>query len=291
MSKFSDAIILLAGIMWGVIGIFVRELNKAGFSSIQISAMRWIVSAIIVFVVVLIKNAKKLKIKISDIWLFILVGIFSSLAMSTFYFMSMELTSVAVSDVLMYTAPVWVIIFSGVFLKEHITLKKTVCVIFAVIGCALVCGVFEQDNGKFNPVGVIFGLCSGIAYSLYSVIGKVILKKYDKVTLMAYNFIFAAVGALFIADIPKTAEIIGRNMYSLISILLLAVIGTVLPFMMYTIGLKNTNASKAAVLCCIEPVTAAIVSVFILNEPMSFIQIIGIGIIMFTIILLQKQPK
>ena len=289
MSKFSSAAILIAGIMWGVIGVFVRELRKAGFSSVQISSLRWIASAIIVLAIVLIKDAKKLKIDIKDVWLFAFAGIFSSLAMSTFYFMSMELTSVAVSDVLMYTSPVWVMIFSAVFLKEHITLKKAVCVVIAFAGCISVCGLSEQGGDTFRPLGVFFGICSGIAYSLYSVVGKVILKKYDEVTLMAYNFVFAALGALFIADIPKTAGIMAGNVHSLKNIFFMAVIGTVLPFMLYTAGLKNTAASKAAVLCCIEPVTAAFVSVVILKESISLIQIFGIGLIVSAIILLRKQ--
>lgn len=289
MSRFSNAIILIAGVMWGVIGLFVRELGKTGFSSVQISSLRWIVSAIIVLTVVLVKDATKLKINIKDIWLFAFVGIFSSLAMSTFYFMSMELTSVAVSDVLMYTSPIWVIIFSAVFLREHITFKKAACVVFAFIGCMFVCGLFEQDNGVFSPLGLLWGICSGIAYALYSIVGKIILKRYDKMTLIVYNFIFAALGALFIADIPGMAEIIVKNTYCLKNIIFLAIIGTVLPFMLYTVGLKNTSASKAAILCCIEPVTAAFISVFILKESISLIQILGIGLIVFTIVLLQKQ--
>ena len=117
MVKKSDIIILLAGIMWGVLGVFVKELRQYGFTPLQISALRWIFSAAVTFSAVIITNRKKLKIAIKDIWIFAFTGIFSLLAMTAFYFMSMAATSIAVSDILMYTAPIWVLVFSVIFFK------------------------------------------------------------------------------------------------------------------------------------------------------------------------------
>lgn len=285
-----EILILFAGIMWGVIGIYVKAIRENGFTSIQISALRWIFSALITFIAVMIYDWKKLKIELRDIWLFALIGIFSSLAMSTFYFMCMELTSIAVSDVLMYTSPIWVMIFSAIFFKEKITAKKYVCIVLAFAGCALVSGVLK-GGGKYDFLGIAFGICSGVAYSLYSILGKVVLKKYDKVTLTAYNVIFAAIGALFITDVREVFSLVSINPSSLKYIFMLAALGTAIPFFLYTFALKYVRASNAAVICCIEPVAAAIVSIFIAGESLDIVQIVGIFVIIFSIILLQGSKK
>lgn len=287
VSRFSDIFVLIAGMMWGVLGIFVTRLNNIGYTPLEISAMRWIVSAIIIMVFTAVCDIKKLKVAVKDLWIFASIGIFSSLSMSTFYFMCMEQTSIAVSDVLMYTSPIWVLIFSVIFFKEKLNAIKLFCIAFVFLGCALVCGIFESENGGFGLKGIIFGLCSGVAYSLYSIIGKVALKKYNQLTITAYSFLFAALGSLFIADIPRVFSFMSKNAFSIKYILLVSLVGTVFPFFLYTLGLKYTLASKAAVLCCIEPVTATAVSVFVAKESIGFSQIVGVGIVLVSIVLLQ----
>ena len=291
MVKKSDILILFSGIMWGVLGIFVKNLRQLGFTSLQISALRWIFSTVIIIFFVLIYDKNELKIALRDIWIFAFLGIFSSLAMSTFYFLCMAETSIAVSDILMYTSPIWVLIFSIIFFKEKITLRKAFCIVIVFIGCFFVCDIIGSKESKISPLGIIFGLCSGIAYALYSIVGKTVLKKYTQLTVIAYNFVFAAIGSLFIVNLPDTFGRIAEEIVSLKYVFLLAIIGTVLPFLLYTIGLKNTISSKAAVLCCIEPVSATFTGIFVAKEKLSILQFVGIGLIIFAIILYQNKNK
>lgn len=285
MRKFANIFILAAAVMWGCLGIYVKSLRELGLTSLQISAVRWIFAAVIALVAVFIFDRKKLKIALRDVWLFAVIGIFSSLAMTVFYFLSMEMTSIAVSDVLMYTSPIWVMIFSAVFFKEKITVKKIASIAFAFSGCVLVSGLLNGTN-TFSFWGVVFGVLSGVAYSLYSIVGKFILKKYDKTTLTVYNFVFAGVGAFFVADIGGAFGVLAEKPVSFAYVGLLAVLGTIVPFFLYSVALKYKKASKAAVLCCIEPVAASIVSV-ISKEPLGIVQCVGIALIIMAIVILQ----
>ncbi len=49
---------------------FSVQIHKFGFSSTEISALRWIFAAVIMFVLVLVTDRKKLKIKLKDVWMF-----------------------------------------------------------------------------------------------------------------------------------------------------------------------------------------------------------------------------
>jgi len=69
---------------------------------------------------------------------------------------------------LMYTAPIFVMTYSVIFLGEKLTLKKFISLVFVVVGCAFISGIF--GGVKFSLWGVISGLLAGITYSAYNII-------------------------------------------------------------------------------------------------------------------------
>ena len=119
--------IVLAGIFWGTSGIFVHFLAPYGFSSIQMTAMRATVSFVVMAVYVVIKNRGLFFAKPKEILLFFGSGL-SFLLTATFYYTSMQLSSVATAVVLMYTAPAIVMVYSVLFLGEKLTKLKGVAV-------------------------------------------------------------------------------------------------------------------------------------------------------------------
>lgn len=94
----AEILVALAAVLWALLGIFSVQIHKFGFSSTEISALRWMFAAVIMFVLVLVTDRKKLKIKLKDVWMFALTGIFSYMLTSIFYFISMGLTSAAVAQ-------------------------------------------------------------------------------------------------------------------------------------------------------------------------------------------------
>ena len=124
--KISMLLVILSGIFWGTTSLFVKALASYGLDSIQISCIRVISSAIFMSLFTLIKDKKLFYIKLKDLPLFILIGAISIFATSVFYFKAISLASVSVACVLMYTAPIFVLIFSSIFFREKITVKKII---------------------------------------------------------------------------------------------------------------------------------------------------------------------
>lgn len=283
----AELLVATAAILWALLGVFSVQIHKFGFSSTEISTLRWIFAAVIMFIIILLTDRKKLKIKFKDIWMFVLTGVFSYMLTSVFYFISMELTSAAVANVLMYASPVWVLIMSRIFYKESFNAIKLISIFGTFGGCILVSGLLSQGSGIFNATGIAFGILSGISYGAYSIIAKAVLKKYDNVTLTAYACIFAGLSSLFTLNPHRAAEIIFAAPSALIYIAAMAILSTVAPYMLYTIGLSKTTASRAAVIACIEPVCSTLISVFVLKENVVLSQFIGIAIILLMILILQ----
>ena len=90
---------------------------------------------------------------------------------SSSYFYSMQASSVATTVVLMYTAPIFVMIYSVTFMGEKITCNKFIYLILMMAGSCLVSGII--GGFRYSTVGIIFGFVAGIVYSAYNIFTKI----------------------------------------------------------------------------------------------------------------------
>ena len=91
MKKLAVFFVLLAGTLWGCIGIFVRRYNAMGLSSMQTVAVRMVIAAILFALFVLIYKRRLFIIHLKDIWIFIGSGVISVGLFTYCYFSSIEL--------------------------------------------------------------------------------------------------------------------------------------------------------------------------------------------------------
>lgn len=283
----STCLILLAGILWGSMGVFVHQLvDVLGFTSLQSSVLRIVSGAAILFIFLLLYDRRLLKIKLRDIPLLLANGIFSILLLTVFYFGSISSgTSMSISAVLLYTAPFIVMLLSCVFLGEKITLQKIMALVIAFVGCLL---VSLTEPGKSTPVGIVLGVLSGVAYALYSIFGAFALKKHHPYTITFYSFLFSAIGCIFIAiftDLPSALVKINDISYFTIAVFLTGLVTAVLPFLFYTKGLSGTTPAKASIMAYAEPMSACVFG-YLLGEKMTPIMILGLLLTLSSIIFL-----
>lgn len=277
--------IITAGVFWGSMGLFVRSLSQYGLSSSQIASLRIIVAAIIFSLILLIKDRKGFRIKLKDIPLFLGLGLCSILFFTVCYFKAISLMSMSAAAILLYTSPLWVMLMSVIVFKEKITVRKIIALLFAFGGCILVSGF-----GSITPFGLLVGLCSGIGYGLYSILGTFALRKYSVFTVTAYTFIVAGIGSFFVSRPKQMFNIIlSDNKTLLIIIMLILLTGfvtAVVPFLLYTYGLQSVKVSDAAVIVTIEPVVASALGVIVYKEAMTLMSLCGIICVLSAIVIL-----
>ena len=205
-------LIILAGIFWGSSCLFVNKLYSMGFSPFECTAIRLAFAAVILNIAVIIKNKgfKAYKIGVSSLLIAVVSGVFSVFSMCAFYYLCMEKASAAISAILLYTAPLFVMIMSLILFKEKLTAKKITAFIIAIIGCALVSGI--ASGADVNAIGIVFGVLSGLSYSLYGIFTHYFMKKNNNPLLFsALNFVFAAIASLFFANPVKIVNIAAAN--------------------------------------------------------------------------------
>lgn len=282
-------LILLAGIFWGSMGIFVRGLTDlAGFTSIQIVSIRLSVAALTFALILLIKDPKGFRINKKDIPLFLGLGFGSILFFTTCYFTAIRMMTLSIAAILLYTSPIWVMLMSLFLFHEKMTRNKLLALIVSFAGCVLVSGLGSSEN-NMSLIGVLIGLGSGLGYGLYSILGTIALRKYSTYTVTTYTFVTAAVGSLFLCSLPDLwhkITVCPRKPYLFVFIVLTGLVTAVIPFLLYTLGLEQVEASRAAILATIEPMVATLIGIAVFHEYMTVLSAIGILCILCAIVLL-----
>jgi drug/metabolite transporter, DME family len=281
--------IAFAATMWGLIGFFVKGLSDIGFSAMEIVTVRVGAAAIMLLIIGFGFFRSHLKIKFRDVPLFIGTGLFSIVFFNWCYFTAIERMNIPVAAALLYTSPAFVITLSVLFLKERINFRKVCAVGGTIVGSAMVAEITLFQGSSFSLSSIFIGLGAGLGYALYSIFGKVALKNYHPFTLTFYTFLTAS---LFL--VPPFMGKPHVNLLVQLDVLLYAVglglVPTVLAYFAYSWGLEKVESSRAAIIATVEPVAATILGVMVYLERISFIQGMGIVLILASVILV-NLPK
>lgn len=280
--------VLAAGILWGIISLFIRRLSAHGFTALQIMTVRAAFSVPLAAGVLFLRDRSLFRIQLRDVWMFAGTGILSLVFFSICYFTTIVNCGASVAVVLLYTSPVFIILLSAVFFHEKITPVKAAAVLMTCAGSILVAGIAGTGVSISLP-NFIIGLGAGLGYALYSIFGRVALKKYDTVTVTFYTFVFAA---LFLIPVSHPAEIAAKMTgYSTLLFLGIALICTLIPYLLYTYGLSGLETGTAAILATIEPLVGSLLGILAYGENAGAAKITGIALILAAICISQVRQK
>lgn len=283
---FPSLLILLAGCLWGSMGLFVHTMSDAGLSNMQMVEIRAAVTTIVLFAALAIMKPSLLKVKLRHMWCFFGTGILSVVFFNYCYVTTISTSSMAVAAVLLYTSPIFVMLLSRLLFKEKLTGKKWIALTLAFVGCLLVSGIVS-GNTELTLTSFLFGIGSGFGYALYSIFSRYAIQYgYSGWTITAYTFLFAAIGGAFLTDFGGIFTAVQTGGFKLIGLFLLfTAVTTLLPYVFYTTGLQYTENSKAAVIVSIEPVMAAALG-FVRGENPDPITWVGILLVLSAVLLL-----
>lgn len=284
--------IVISAVLWGTLSIYYRNLTAAGMERMDAIFVRVLIAALVLGLFLLIHDRRRLSIKFRDLWIFAGAGVLSIFTMSYSYYAAIDMTSVAVAAVLLYTAPVFVTVMSVLFFRDRLSVRKVVALLLTVPGCALVSGLFNEGGSSYSSLGVAMGLLSGFSYALYTIFSRVALERgYASLTITFWTFAFAALAAAFMSSPVRALETMFSSGFAAVNGVALGVLTGALPYLLYTRGLERVPNSEASVIATVEPVVAAIISLVVYNEAMSLLSALGIVIVLCAVILINLHPR
>ena len=291
MKKLAPFLVILAGCLWGTMGIFVRHLNAIGLQSMEIVEARSVLTAVGMFAALVLFRRDLLKTKAKDLWIFVGGGMASVILFNYCYFQTIQRASLSTAAILLYTSPVFVLLLSVPLFGEKLTRKKLICLVLAITGCALASGV-ASGGMALSPMTLLLGLGSGFGYGLYSIFSRFALQRgYHPITITAYIFLFGALGGILLTDFGQITRVVRADGGNLIYLMVYTLVTTIVPYISYTTGLQQVENGVAAVLACIEPVMATIFGIFFFSEIPDLSGWAGIFLVLTALTILNLQPK
>lgn len=277
-----------AMLIFGTIGLFRRMIP---FPSSLIAATRGLIGTLFLLFFLTLTHQK---LSVSSIKKNLIPLVLSGTLMGfnwILLFESYNYTSVAVSTVCYYMAPVFVILAAPVFFKEKLTLKKIICAAFAFAGILLVSGIFKTSFTGLNEIkGVLFGLAAAVLYASVILINKKLtsIESFDRTILQ--------LGTSAIVLFPYT--MMTENLSSLtfdgnvlILLLITGIVHTGIAYALYFHSIKTLDTQSIAIYSYIDPMSAILFSALFLNETVTAIEMIGMVLILGSAFLSEIQKK
>lgn len=293
-NKISTLLPIIAGALWGSVGVFVRGFTNGNIDNVSILVMRVLFAAIMMFVFIAIKDKSLLKINLKDVWVFACGGIVAMFGMNFCYNNAINSLSLSLAGVLLALSPVFVMFLAAILFKEKITARSIVCMIFALIGCTMASGVIGGGEIAFSTSGILFGIAAAFFYGLTSIFSKIAMEKgYHALTMTFYSMLILAIVLLPFADWKLVGEyVMVSPANNIIFILMHSLCTAVLPYLLYNLALSNVDASLASILVAgAEPSATMIFGIIFFAEMPSVVSILGLVVTIVALTILVIKPN
>ena len=291
MKKVAIILALICGCCWACITIFVRVLNVYGLETMDKVLIRCTLSSVILFLIMLFKDRGMLKIRLRDLWIFIVSAVVTVVLFNFCYFQSINTLSISILSAILYISPAFVMIASAIIFKEKITRYKIIALILLGGGLLLVTGIIGSDL-MITGIGFLYCIGSALCYAAISILTTLSVRRgYSGFTHTFYTYFFALLIVIFIADRKRVFSAMFSEPKAFFLMTAFALVSTVIPFVLYAVSLKHLDPSQAAIICSVEIVVAALISTIIYKEPMTVLMVVGIVLIMLGIVFGNLQKK
>lgn len=262
--------------IFGTLAPFVRNIQV---SSGELALYRAVLAALLIGVYLLLSRQK---INFSAIRKELPLLLFSGMAMGINWILLFEAykyTTVAISTLSYYFAPVIVTVVCPFLFRETLTLKQILCFVMSTLGLALVIGITDLGSGGNNGLGIAFGLGAACFYACV-----ILLNKFIKGITGIHRTFLQFLSAIAIL-LPYVMFSGGMHLDALdptgwLCLLIVGLVHTGITYCLYFSSLKELPGQEAAILSYIDPLVAIIVGVLVLGEPLSWQQLLGGSLIL-----------
>lgn len=277
MKKLYLILPILAGLMFGSSGIFVRTLTQNGIDQTTLLFLRFSLAIIPIAIAIILTDRKLFKAELKDIPLFLVCAI-CMVGLNLCYNESMNTVPLSLAAVLLSIAPIYVLIFAYVLFREKITSKKVVCMVLAILGCVLMTGVLESDLSSIPLFGILSGIGAGLFWAIYLMASKKSIEDGNHTyTILIYCTVFLSLALIPFTDFNQIGNFVGIDpLPAVIFLIIHSTFSFALPYIFSTVSLKYMDSGTSSIfLSGAEPFAALIFGLLIYSEIPSLLMFCG----------------
>lgn len=279
MKVYAYSIVLLAAILWGTTGT-AQTFLEGSISAFSVAMVRSGIGGGILLILVLL--LRKINFK-NWSWKWTILAALTIGLFQVLFFSSIRFTGVAVGTVVTIgSSPIFAGIIEWVFWKVSPTKVWLIATTSSILGCILLFIIGGET--VVDPFGITLALCAGFMFALYTNVSKRLMQTTNPLPAVAMTFSLCAIFLLPFAW-HDGFRWIGEST-NLFTMLYIALAATSVAYILFLSGLQKISSSSAVTLSLGEPLTAAMLGVFLLGEYLSITSWIGVGFILLGILVL-----
>lgn len=288
--------VVITGIMFGSLVFGGQVFVNMGLSLYEISLFTMVFGLLLLPFIIL---RKECRFRRDMVGFFLVFGIFGAVTRLSQFGSLVLGVPVAIVVLLLYTQPVWTVIFSKLFLKERLTRHKILAMVLVLTGMVILVNPFTvTDIG--NPFGIVVALIGGVALSGFVIYGRrsgvkryffiMTTKRYHFITTtfgyMVFTLIILAISypimSLFTQDLSIIRVSFNLPAIMWLYLFIFVLVSGIIPYALLFKGEQKVSASRAGIILLLEPVSASILAMLFLQQPLTVNIIIGGALILFS---------
>ena len=244
------------------------------------SAWRMLVAALVVALMALLSGRRPHYAR-SDARKFALYGLVTALHFLTFV-AALSFTSIAHAVTLTYTAPIFVTVFSALFLHEHIAARKWAGILVVLVGIGILVG-FEPALTPRMLVGDGLALIAAVSFGVYSVVGRFQRSSYP---LLTYAFGVYAAATIWLAPPALLAFTpSGYGLRQVAALLWAGAVPVAVGHTLYNAAIRRAHATYANLIATQEVTGSVILGAVLLGQVPPVNSVVGIVVALLGIVL------
>lgn len=291
-SRRGLSLILLAGVLWGTVGITSKLLyGTSATTPLSVGFFRLAISVpVLLSACWAVQKSKMFEVARHDLLLMFLTGCMTALYQLC-YLAAVERTGVAVATLItLCTAPVMVAVFSVFITRERPSGYIMLALAGSLAGTAILVG-FQESRGDLSmeSSGKLLALGSAFGYAVITLTTRRLAGRYHPIQPIAISF---SIGAAILLVIALAKGIVWQ--YSPLGWGLLAYLGvipTALAYVLFIAGMRHTTSTVASIATLVEPLTSTMLAWVIFGEHFTPLGFTGALLLCVSLALLYRGAK
>lgn len=291
-------IALIATVIWSTTAIFISYLNTAyQLPALVLAFWRDLFVSLGMLVGLFILSRAHLHLDRAHWKFMIIYGLVVALFNSMWTF-SVQYNGAAVATVMAFSSPAMTALLSRIVHKETFSSIKIISILLSIAGIIFVSGAYNIATWNLNPLGIIFGLLTGLMFAIYNLQGKAAADRHiNSWTALLHSFAWATVflfffnigNDLFISGKTPLADMLwlGDSISGWGILFFLGVVPTLGGFGLYTLSIRYLSPTTANLIATLEPAFTAIWAYLFLSEILTGAQLIGSLLVLVSVLLLR----
>ena len=287
--------IAVAGVLWGLNGLYVRVLSDAGMGPLSIVFVRYLCALAVLAPAVSAASAQAhrdiLALRPEQVACCAGIGLFSNALGGVLSAYAIAQVGVSVTTVLLYTAPVFGCLLSWRLYGEALTKDKLRAIACNFAGVVLVVAGGGALAGGASPWGLVAALGYGVTYSLLAVLSRPVADTCHPLAVVYFGSLTVA-AALALPALGSDELPLVLHPLPALATLLYGAVSTVLANILYQRGVASgVETSRVPVITSVEVAVSACVGTLVFGESLSAGKAVGIGGVLASIVLMNAHAN